>query len=86
MIYSLKDIFKPLHKLYKQESKTFGKGWCYKFTNYGRRRTFPLEFLHSYRRDIRKGNKSSIELEISHVSNSENGLLTRGITIIPNDD
>ena len=35
---------------------------------------------------LEKGNKSSIELEISHVSNSENGLLTRGITINPNDD
>ena len=47
---------------------------------------FLLSFLHLYRCNIRKGNKSSIELEISHVSNSENGLLTRGITINPNDD
>ena len=45
-----------------------------------------LSFLHLYRCNIRKGNKSSIELEISHVLNSDNGLLKRGKTINPNDD
>ena len=28
-----------------EESKIYGKGWCYKFTNYGRRRTFPFKFF-----------------------------------------
>ena len=87
MIYSLKDFFKPLHKLYKEESKIYGKGWYYKFTNYGRRRTFPFKFfLHLYGCNIRKGDKSLIESDISHVSNSDNELFKRGITINPNDD
>ena len=47
---------------------------------------FYLSFLHLYRCNIRKGNTSSIELEISHVLNSDNGLLKRGETINPNDD
>ena len=45
-----------------------------------------LSFLHLYGRIIRKGDKSLIESDISHVSNSDNGLLERGITINPNDD
>ena len=45
-----------------------------------------LSFLHLYGRIIRKGDKSLIESDISHVSDSDNGLLERGITINPNDD
>ena len=32
-------------QIYKQESKIFGKGWCDKFTNYGRQRAFLFGFF-----------------------------------------
>ena len=45
-----------------------------------------FSFLHLYGDYFGTENKSLFELEISHVSNSDNGLFKRGITINPNDD